>query len=159
MNADSVALHDVRLRRSSRVTFLAASFGLGLAVGLAVSIVSTLNSSTRPGQSSGVAIGEAGTPAYSTVSDYVAAVTGLQTAERRHDARMAARYRDQLSLLRTPAMMGAIHAQAGQILANLATARARGDAQALARYRQQLGTLCGPVDTSNRLEFCRWTQP
>jgi hypothetical protein len=75
------------------------------------------------------------------------------------DARLAAQYRAQLSQLRRPTMIAALHAEATGIAANLMTAKARHDTQAVARYRQQFSSLCADAHAGFELDFCGWTLP
>jgi len=139
----------------------------GLAIGVAAGLVvgSSAQAGRAPDTGSVPVAPPAGAPAQQAgapdalVPAYVSVVDNLATAIRRADAKLAAQFREQLSRLRTPTVVAALHSDAARVLADLATARARHDAQAGAGYRQQLGVFCANGPARSGLEFCDWTLP
>lgn len=171
MSTDSFTLGTIRQRRTIGTT-VAAALAVGLAIGLVAGVAGSFalrDRTARPGGPAAPAAAAApaapAAPAQQAatqqqlVAGYLATVSDLSTAIRQGDSRMAAEFRAQLTGLRTPQTIAALHSEAAAIVAGLMTAQMRHDTRAAASYRQQFKALCADTHAVFELGFCGWTLP
>jgi hypothetical protein len=93
-------------------------------------------------------------PAKPTMADYRQVVSNLAAAEARHDYASQFRFKQELSAVLTPEVIGTIYQTRAKLAADLEWANEHHDAHNRATLSRQLAALCGADAVRAELAFC-----